>query len=129
MIDNRDNYFENPDVEMWLNNGIIHSRLKQNTTIKQANAKAIVQGRLGICNGKSYPLLSDVRNIKAIDKEARAYLAAGESLHLVSAGAILINSLAQEVGANFFLNFDRPKVPAKFFTCEEKAIEWLASFK
>ncbi len=39
--------------------------------------------------------------------------------------AILINSLAYRITANFFIRFDKPPIPTKVFTNRKMAIDWL----
>jgi hypothetical protein len=89
----------------------------------------MVEARLKLCKGKSYPMYTDFRNLKAINKEARSYLSKGDSVSLITAGAFLIKNIAQEIIANFFIHFDRPKVPTKFFSSKEKALQWLQAYK
>ncbi|HEX8549098.1 MAG TPA: hypothetical protein VF691_19180 [Cytophagaceae bacterium] len=126
---NTENHFENSDIEFWLEDGILHGSIKKDVVITTDNAKVMVEARLKLCKGISYPMFTDFRNLKSIDKSARSYLSKGESVMLITAGAFLIKNVTQEVIANFFIHFDRPKVPTKFFTSKEKALKWLEPFK
>ena len=125
----RENHFENSEIEFWLQDGILHGTIKPGVILTPINAKVMVQARLALCKGKSYPMFTDFRNLKSIDKPARAYLSKGESIALITAGAFLIKNVAQEIIAKFFIHFDRPKVPTNFFTNKEKALRWLETYK
>jgi hypothetical protein len=80
-----------------------------------------------ISEGKPIPVLIDVRNGKKnLSPEARNY--AGKQnpyKHLKLAEALLINSLAQRIMANFFIKFNKHHHPSKVFTREETAVKWL----
>lgn len=44
------------------------------------------------------------------------------------AEAILTDSLAIRIAANFYFKLFRPPIPMKLFSKEKKAIEWLSQF-
>lgn len=126
---NSEIFFENADIEFWLENGILHEVYKKDTMLTAENAKVMVQARLDLCKGKSYPVFIDVTNLKSIDKGARAYFSKGDGTALITAGAFQLKKVVHKVMANFFIHFDRPKVPLSFFSSKEKALNWLESYK
>lgn len=63
------------------------------------------------------------------DEDFRNYNASEEVMQYCSAVAMVISSLAQAIIANFFIKFHKPTVPTRFFTSEEKAVEWLKNFE
>lgn len=63
-----------------------------------------------------------------ITPEGRAYSASSEAQVYTLANAVLVNNLAQKIGFNFFLNFNKPPIPIKAFSKKEEAFEWLLSF-
>ncbi|MEX2568096.1 MAG: hypothetical protein WD431_19265 [Cyclobacteriaceae bacterium] len=66
--------FRNNNFSMWVEDGIFHLIvLKDSFTLKMA--EECVRERIKITQGKSYPMLSDSRNVINFDKEARKYLA------------------------------------------------------
>jgi len=73
------------------------------------------------------PFLSDIREIKGASKEVRDYLADNELTPYIQKIAILVNSGLSKIIGNIFLRFSGPKYPAKIFTNESKAMEWLLS--
>lgn len=68
--------------------------------------------------------LLDIREVLFIDSKARSYGAAQYRAH-VAGQAILIESRISSSFANLFLRFNKPEVPTRLFTNEDKAIEWL----
>ncbi|MES2617132.1 MAG: hypothetical protein V4613_04590 [Bacteroidota bacterium] len=72
--------------------------------------------RLVICTEKS-----------TINREARAYLQTENKKFkdIIIAEAVVVTSFTQKMSTNFYLAFMKNIFPSKFFTDEEKAIEWL----
>ena len=64
----------------------------------------------------------------SMGKEARELFASKESAENQLAKAIVINSLAQKLMANFFIRFNKPPEPVKVFGKEEEALAWLDKF-
>jgi hypothetical protein len=44
------------------------------------------------------------------------------------ADALLVGSTMMKLIATAYINFNKPKVPTRMFTSEEKAIAWLKTF-
>ncbi|MDO9000283.1 MAG: hypothetical protein Q7W45_11005 [Bacteroidota bacterium] len=80
--------------------------------------------------GKPIPVLIDVRHGKKnLSPEARNYAGKRNPYkHLKLAEALLINSLAQRIMANFLIKFNKHHHPSKVFTREEAAVKWLLEF-
>lgn len=72
--------------------------------------------RLIICSEKS-----------TMNREARAYLQTENKKYKdnIIAEAVVVRSFTQKMSTNFYLAFMKNIFPSKFFTDEEKAIEWL----
>jgi hypothetical protein len=92
-------------------------------------AQQVVNSRLQLFGGTTYPIYTDVRAVRHIDSKTRNYLARGESTKLVSAGALLVNNQFQRVAGNLFVQVNKPSIPAKLFTNEADALSWLEQFK
>lgn len=78
--------------------------------------------------GRRCPLLLDLREATAIDRESRAYYSGPRSAEVNSACAFLVGSPLSRVIGNFFLGFQRPAFPLQLFTDEQAALEWLAGY-
>jgi hypothetical protein len=44
------------------------------------------------------------------------------------ADAFVIDSLAQRILGNFYLKFNKPQFPTRFFNSKEEALIWLEAF-
>ena len=79
-----------------------------------------------LVNGRRYLVLADMRQLKSVEREARAYYARPESMAL--AAAILIRSPVERTMVNFWLTLNKPRFPVRFFTSEAEAVAWLQGF-
>jgi hypothetical protein len=64
-----------------------------------------------------------------VNAEAREYMASHESTKYSLAEAYVVKSTAQKILVNFYLKFNKPTVPTRFFSDPKKAEQWLLSFK
>lgn len=64
-----------------------------------------------------------------VTNEVREFAATAPHKDFIAAEAFVIQSLAQKMIARFYLNVNKPKVPANFFTSADKAIVWLNKFR
>lgn len=121
-------YFLNMHWKMWIEDGVLRGKVFADTlTLNMVETG--VRERVRLCRGTAFPVLSDIRKIKHVDKEARAFLAKSESTVLISAGAFLVNNQLQKVMGNFFILIDKPEIPTRLFTNEAEALAWLQQFK
>lgn len=82
--------------------------------------------RLG--DGRRFPNLITVGKYTTITKEARDYAASDEANKYTLADGYVLHSFHQKIIANFFIKFNKPKMPVRFFNNEEDALEWLRQF-
>jgi hypothetical protein len=96
--------------------------------VEADDAAAIIQTAGETFVGEAYVVLADIRLMKSISNEARTYLASQQGEQLHAAVAILVDSMATRLIANFFINFHKPSRPTRIFTDERKAVEWLKRY-
>ncbi len=120
--------FENDFIMLWIEDGLIFGEYKPGI-LTESSCRIIVRDRIKFQNGKSYPCVADITRLKYGDQSARKYLATDEANQGIIAGAVLVSSHVMKVLANFYLNINKPNVPAKLFTDRENAISWVSQFK
>lgn len=110
--------------------GIARTKVKPNAevTLEQARENSIAVNALSK-GGRTFPLLVDSRAIKSISKEARDFFSMNNRESNVVAFAIIIDSPLSKIIGNFFMGLNKPRVPARLFTRETEALEWLKEFK
>ncbi len=118
---------ENESIKIETENSIIIGTIKL-SSIDITSAKKINISRLEIQKGKLQPMLSDIKFVRTVSKEARDFMASEEGCEGVLAAAILVDSPITRMIGNFFMSINKPLVPTKIFTDEAEAIKWLKPF-
>jgi hypothetical protein len=113
---------------MFIEDGILHFSYKFIDNMDLEVARVCVQDRLEFTEYKSYPCLVDAIMLKSSTKEARDYLA-NQGNEGITANAILVQSTAFKMMANFYIMVNKPKNPTRIFTDKESALEWLRQFR
>ena len=110
--------------------GILHVRHDDGAMIELDDAEAIVAKWEEVHGGRRHPHLIDFRKVRvAQDPEARSFFAKNESIRqLVSATAILVDDMASNMVAKFYVQFNKPPVPTKVFKDKDEAVTWLRGF-
>lgn len=114
---------------MWIENGIVMASFKPGAICDLKVAKRLLEGRLQLVNGKSYPTFSDTTNGMFWTKEARDFMSTPENNVFISAGAMVISSEVVRIITNFWLNLFKPPFPMKLFTNKDEALKWLEQYK
>ncbi len=91
-------------------------------------AKKVINNRINVTNGKSYPMLILIGSITDSTKDARDFLASEYACTGIIAGAICVKSSLENMLGNLFIYMNKPKVPTKLFRDETKAKKWLSKF-
>ena len=108
--------------------GIVQVDINSDEVMDVKHIKLGVEFLKEISEGNKFPLLFVVGAFSLPTDEARLYEASEESNPYASAEAYVINSLAQKLIGNFYLKFNKPVRPTKFFRNIEEAAEWLKEF-
>lgn len=107
--------------------GILVVQIREGVEIDIEGVKENFEATLKITNTECLALI-DARCIFTSTQEARDYTAINASQYRI-AKAVLINSLANRIVGNFYINFSKPVVPTRLFTSYHEAIKWLNSFR
>ena len=105
--------------------GILHFVYFPDAQERLEDAHANVKASEHLNPDQRRPLLVDLRPMRGIEREARAYYS---SLRSITARALLVESPVTRVMANFFISINKPPVPTKLFTSEDQAVAWLKNF-
>ena len=113
----------------WMgSDGIARTKVKPDAEILLKDAKENTAVIETFYNGKKFPLMVDIRNIKLITSEAREHFTIKDRESVVKAFAMILSSSLSRLIGNFFLSFHKPAVPVKLFDNEDKALIWLKGF-
>jgi hypothetical protein len=82
-----------------------------------------------LCQGQKYSVLADIRNsLGPINRAERQTYTSSETIRLITALALIVESPLSRIIASFFLGISQLPCPTQVFTSEEKAIHWLRGF-
>ncbi len=114
--------------KLWLDDGgILHEQFAPKTDLTIQDAKQSMAVGLELSEGADFAWLVDITNLKSITKEAREYFGEVENSHLKATG-LVTNAPVSKVFGNFFLRFNKPKLPVRLFSSEIQAHDWLKTF-
>lgn len=123
------NAIESPGAYFWTNpDGVIVILNKPNTFHGLGEARNNIATVMSIAGGAPRLLLIDITNIKALSREAREEYANAADTNGVKAVAIVTDSGIGKIIGNFFISYNKPKVPTRLFSSHIAAKEWLSEF-
>ncbi|MCX2749784.1 STAS/SEC14 domain-containing protein [Arthrobacter sp. MI7-26] len=102
--------------------GIVEVTLPPNTVVRSPEARAAAAAVCAVADGRRLPLLLTVTGVLSVTNDAR--LGYTNSV-VVSACALLGESPVDRVIAHYLLRARSDSVPARFFTSEAEARDWL----
>lgn len=114
-------------IHFWIDDGILHVVYKPNTVIDLKAAESIVRDRLRFQNGRLFPILCDLRQLKTVTKPARDYLAIQGS-NMARAVALIVEKSYSGKLSRVFIITSRPSVPTQEFTEISEALDFLNSY-
>jgi len=93
--------------------------------VTEQNARDILDATDRLMCGRKALVLVDMRGLGSIEASARLVFAGGENARISHAVALLVSSPTSRLVGNFFLLFNRPRVPTRLVSSQEEGIEWL----
>ncbi|HEV7230839.1 MAG TPA: hypothetical protein VGO45_05900 [Bacteroidia bacterium] len=111
--------------ELVYEDSILYVSFNDGAEVDKADVEDIYSEGLKMSGGKPYMTLSDIRNNPASTPEARAFAATCDYAKYRLADALLADSSMTTLVANFYIRFNKPKVPTRLFSSKEKAVQWL----
>lgn len=92
------------------------------------DAEEIHHAVVALYAGSIHPLLVDIREVKAISREARKFFASPAAADTTCAVALLVGSPVSRTIGNFFVSLNKPNFPVRLFTDESEAKAWLQEY-
>ncbi|MBL4657257.1 MAG: hypothetical protein JKX73_04600 [Flavobacteriales bacterium] len=117
---------------LWkLNSEIVLIRFNDGCHLDGSDAKTVGDAAIELFEGGKFLAIIDARNMGGtVGKEASNYFAQNEKLaaHRL-AQAIVVNTLAMKLIAQFYIKVNKPRREAKIFNELDKALAWLETKK
>jgi len=108
----------------WEEEGIICFKYKDPIVDLEVARKGF-EIRKTLTIGSSYLIYADLTGVSNVTREARVFYASKEGRDKAIATAVLAPSALTKIMSTFFMSFNRPAVPFRFFISKEKAFKWL----
>jgi len=108
--------------------GIIHVAFNENTEVDVDLQTKLLKIYLEICEGQKRPFIFSAMNNVTFTREARENSIKIEPQYPGIATAIVADSVAYRLVANFYLKINKPKTPNRIFKDVASAVEWLNGF-
>jgi hypothetical protein len=108
-----------------LKDNIVKMQFKQDIEASIEDIKQNHQAAQTLTKGKKHLVLLDVRGFAIGSDKAKAFCASRNPVPYRIAVAALVDSLAVRLRCNAFIKFNKPVVPTRLFSQEQKAIDWL----
>jgi len=109
------------------NSRILRIKVLEGSDIELADALQNHEATKILTKNERHLVLVDGKANLSVSREARNYAASKEDRGAI-ATALLITSTANKLIGNFYINVNKPEIPTKIFSSEEKAVEWLGGF-
>jgi len=112
-----------------LENGIIVQRYKGPCRVELDGAKETLAAIIKLGEGTPALVCAEITPVQGASCDARTFGASGEFSQAVKAIGLATQSKMARVVGSFFVMFNRPRYPSKFFDTEPEAQQWLTSLK
>lgn len=113
----------------WKEDGVLWGECFEGAEEGVEDAKEQIVAQRKMIDGRPLPFLMDIRRVRSLSREARAYFAGAESAEVFRATALIVSSPLSRAIGNFFLGLNRAKMPTRLFTSVDEALAWLRSFR
>ncbi len=119
-----------PDVNLQLkSNNIVYVTFKDDCNLDIPLQMRLLDYYKEITDNKLMHFMFFAAENVSLSKEARDNAVKIEDQSMLGATAVVVDTLAYKLIANFYLKFNKPKRPYKVFSKEEEAIKWLKTIK
>ena len=104
-------------------------RIREGAFVDETALYLTKQANEFLFGSERYAVLVTTSNFNAISEKARELSASAEFVRNTKGKALLVHNSATKLVGNFYLNFNKPKLPTRLFTDRRKALAWLKTLK
>jgi hypothetical protein len=119
---------DNTFVTLEIKEEILLCTYKKGLKVTIEIAESIVEQRLAFTKNKSMPIMILNHGVISIDKKARDFFSSPKGTRGLKAAALVLSTPFGSFLANFLISVTKPAMPAKIFSTEEAAMQWLKKF-
>lgn len=120
---------DTPVASLTLENDILYVKMKEGINLDQPEMEALLKQAIELAKPDNYYAIIDTTAQYDSTVEARNFYAESDYSKYRYADAFIVNSLPMRLLVNFFIVFNKPKIPSRMFTTKEEALKWINSLK
>lgn len=121
--------FRTNTITAWVDDrDIVHLVGEVGATQELADAQENVRLAMRLVGTTRRPVLVDMRAVKYIERDARAYYASDAGTMNAAAVGVVVESQITRMLANLVLAMARPGTPRRLFTDTTVALDWLTRY-
>lgn len=110
-------------------NDVLFVKMKEGVNLGQLEMEELLKQAVEFTAPDKYFAVIDTTAPYDSTVEARNFYAESDYSKHRYADAFIVNSLPMRLLVNFFISFNKPKIPSKMFNNEESALMWVNSLK
>lgn len=115
---------ENENIKFWVQDNTLFSKFKKNISLNKHNVKEIIELRHTISKNEKQYWCCHINDLQHFSKDGQQYAAEYGQEFIHACGVVIYSHLAKFF-INVFIRVQKPHVPIKYFTAENKALQWL----
>lgn len=108
---------------------ILFVKMKEGVNLGEVEMEALLKQAIELTAPNKYFAVVDMTASYDSTPEARSFYAESDYSKYRYADAFIVNSLPMRLLVNFFISFNKPKIPSRMFNNEESALTWVNSLK
>ena len=110
-------------------NDVLFVKMKEGVNLGQVEMEELLKQAVEFTAPNKYFAVIDTTAPYDSTVEARNFYAESDYCKYRYADAFIVNSLPMRLLVNFFISFNKPKIPSKMFNNQESALIWVNSLK
>ena len=108
---------------------ILLVKMKEGINLGEKEMELLLQDAVELTSPNKYFAIIDTTVVYDSTPEARDFYSESDYSKYRYADAFIVNSLPMRLLVNFFIIFNKPKIPTKMFNNRESALTWIHSLK
>ena len=120
---------DTPIANLILDNDVLFVKMKPGIEFDEIALEELFIASNQLAEFKKRHVIVDTRKSFNSSPEVRNLYATDKYINYRYSDSFIVNSLPMRLLVNFYISFNKPKIPTKMFNSEEKAFEWKNTLK
>ena len=120
---------DTPQAFLTYEEDVLFVKMKEGISLGQKEMEELLIKAVELTAPNKYFAIVDMTATYDSTLEARNFYAESDYSKLRYADAFIVNSLPMRLLVNFFISFNKPKIPSKMFNDQRTALNWVNGLK